>query len=183
MAPFPITLLPPEPHLEVRQNGAPYEITLTITRATTTLTTTMALGQATPTSPNSNPQTTQPSTSTSSALPSAAGGGGTSNSAVIGAILGSLIGFLVIMAFLWFCCTGAAPNFVFWRRSSSSDSDSYYSYSDDTTTSSGSYVRSPRKQGSFWGWPFASTAMRETVRRDVWIGERRSSGLKYSIDD
>ncbi|KAG4439914.1 hypothetical protein IFR05_004589 [Cadophora sp. M221] len=103
MAPLQ-SILEAQPRLDVRQN-APYQITLTVTRATTTFTTTMNLGGATNVPPQENPTViTTPVASPGPIIASGSSDPSNNTGVVIGATIGALAGALLLMILVWKCC-------------------------------------------------------------------------------
>jgi hypothetical protein len=134
MAPFPVDILQPQPHIEARQDvTSPYEVTLTIARATTTYTTTMNLGGATPAPSDTAASTTgsAPTPSPSEIMIPVPSSGSDNRGAVIGGILGAFLGFMLLIVLWWKC----------FRDKRLRGRYSYYSDSDSSTSSGSTRIR------------------------------------------
>ncbi|KAH7342544.1 hypothetical protein BKA65DRAFT_293600 [Rhexocercosporidium sp. MPI-PUGE-AT-0058] len=132
MAPLP-SVLEAQPRLDIRQN-APYQITLTVTRATTTFTTIMNLGGgATSVPPQENPTViTTPVASPDPIIISGSSDPSDNTGVVIGATIGAVAAALLLMIFIWKCCY----DYRNATRFSGRDYDSDTSSSSSSTPSS-----------------------------------------------
>lgn len=98
------TILEAQPRLDIRQN-APYQISLTVTRATTTFTTIVNLSGATNVPPQENPTVvTTPVASPDPIVVSGSSDPSDNTGVVIGATIGALAAALLVMILLWKCC-------------------------------------------------------------------------------
>ncbi|KAH9211340.1 hypothetical protein DL95DRAFT_448268 [Leptodontidium sp. 2 PMI_412] len=118
------TILEAQPRLDIRQN-APYQISLTVTRATTTFTTIVNLSGATNVPPQENPTVvTTPVASPDPIVVSGSSDPSDNTGVVIGATIGALAAALLVMILLWKCCYAYRSAIRFSGRYYDSDTSS-----------------------------------------------------------